>query len=714
MARINGRLLGWAIVGSGVWAIAASLLAYLFAPMPVTVVATALAGALGAGLGPVIGRSRWRLPVVFATSTALWIAVLLLIHGIQNYDLFSRWLGPSGAYQLAMTLKFSLLTLVGSATLRASTSRAPLFLVFEGGLLAYLASQFLSGHQRGHIDRPYFLVDPLWSSGYDPGPVFMAVGAVVAVMTMVLACSARPSGRGVRDLGLAVLFLLAIFPLVPIGALQDLPKPPESLVESPAPTAEQRYADHDSPNFDDRERKRANSPVAVVLFEQDYEPPTGIYYFRQRAYSLIKSKALVADETGQFDRDLPDRFPDRTLEFAHEPLSERKGGLVDTTVCLLTQESRPFALAQPLTVTAKANPDPGRFRGAYGVRSWGEEDPIGDDLFGPEVGNDNWDQVTREHYLRLPDDPRYQQEADRLLEVFKGQKYVDYPVARAAIVKFYLDSNGVYSLHTRHARAEDPVASFLFGDRTGYCVYFAHAACFLYRAMGVPARVVGGYAVPAENKGKGAALLVGSRYAHAWPEIYLKGVGWTPFDINPETTLEEGIEPPDQNLQQLLGELARKVGNEHDLPGLRPSKDLRQVAQQGISALLMGLPGLFFGVLIALRFGRAWSGWLALRSSQERQPVTVYRALLQRLAERGWIRGRGETRQEFAERVGRACPTLALLTEIHLQSTLGYGRPAEGALVGLYRQALGELSRESRVLVRVRVFLDPISWLKAR
>lgn len=70
---------------------------------------------------------------------------------------------------------------------------------------------------------------------------------------------------------------------------------------------------------------------------------------------------------------------------------------------------------------------------------------------------------------------------------------------------------------------------FLLESRQGYCTYFATAFVLLARAEGIPARYVQGYCVPVQEGG----TLVYSSMAHAWPEAYLEGVGWIPFEPTP-------------------------------------------------------------------------------------------------------------------------------------------------------------------------------------
>ncbi len=71
---------------------------------------------------------------------------------------------------------------------------------------------------------------------------------------------------------------------------------------------------------------------------------------------------------------------------------------------------------------------------------------------------------------------------------------------------------------------------FLLESRRGYCTYFATAFALLARTQGIPVRYVQGYCVPLEESGETAVY---SYMAHAWPEAYLEGAGWIPFEPTP-------------------------------------------------------------------------------------------------------------------------------------------------------------------------------------
>ncbi|WOF24050.1 DUF3488 and transglutaminase-like domain-containing protein [Microbacterium betulae] len=79
----------------------------------------------------------------------------------------------------------------------------------------------------------------------------------------------------------------------------------------------------------------------------------------------------------------------------------------------------------------------------------------------------------------------------------------------------------------------DAIAEFL-DVRAGYCVHFASSFAVMARTLGIPSRVVVGY-LPGTSTGETdddgrVTYSVTSRQLHAWPEAYLEGIGWVPFE----------------------------------------------------------------------------------------------------------------------------------------------------------------------------------------
>jgi transglutaminase-like putative cysteine protease len=75
----------------------------------------------------------------------------------------------------------------------------------------------------------------------------------------------------------------------------------------------------------------------------------------------------------------------------------------------------------------------------------------------------------------------------------------------------------------------DAVDQFVFVDRRGFCEQIATSLVVMLRSLGVPARVVAGYAPGQRNPFTGLYEVRGSD-AHLWTEVWFPGVGWESFD----------------------------------------------------------------------------------------------------------------------------------------------------------------------------------------
>jgi transglutaminase-like putative cysteine protease len=78
----------------------------------------------------------------------------------------------------------------------------------------------------------------------------------------------------------------------------------------------------------------------------------------------------------------------------------------------------------------------------------------------------------------------------------------------------------------------DLVDWFLFDLQRGYCDYYASAFVVMARSLGVPARLVIGYA-PGSYDPATRRYRVTGREAHAWAEAWIEGRGWVEYDPTP-------------------------------------------------------------------------------------------------------------------------------------------------------------------------------------
>jgi transglutaminase-like putative cysteine protease len=76
---------------------------------------------------------------------------------------------------------------------------------------------------------------------------------------------------------------------------------------------------------------------------------------------------------------------------------------------------------------------------------------------------------------------------------------------------------------------DNPIESFLFDTRAGFCSHYASAFVYLMRAARIPARVVTGYQGGETNE-VGNFIQVRQADAHAWAEVWLENQGWVRYD----------------------------------------------------------------------------------------------------------------------------------------------------------------------------------------
>ena len=120
----------------------------------------------------------------------------------------------------------------------------------------------------------------------------------------------------------------------------------------------------------------------------------------------------------------------------------------------------------------------------------------------------------------------------KALAVVKG---LTTPYEKAvALQNFFLNSGKfTYSLNGPPGSGYAALTEFLTTHRSGYCQDFADTMALMARSIGIPARVAEGFTTG--QAGSNGVYSVTNHDAHAWPELYFKGIGWLRFEPTPRT-----------------------------------------------------------------------------------------------------------------------------------------------------------------------------------
>ncbi len=103
----------------------------------------------------------------------------------------------------------------------------------------------------------------------------------------------------------------------------------------------------------------------------------------------------------------------------------------------------------------------------------------------------------------------------------------------------YIQNAATYNIDydTRLDKANNMVVAFLNRYKEGKCTHFAASATMLFRALGIPARYVEGFALAT----KAGEFVDVTSPGHAWVEVYLDGIGWIPVEVTPGDGVPGGV-----------------------------------------------------------------------------------------------------------------------------------------------------------------------------
>ncbi len=398
-----------------------------------------------------------------------------------------------------------------------------------------------------------------------------------------------------------------------------------------------------------QERRVATTPVAVIVFYSEEAPELEVFHFQPRPH----------------DDGLETRPESRTARYR---------------VAEIVAQNRPLVRGWEAQRTPVVVPDGETFASVYEITS----------------------KVPSASLIELmessppPLEPIAHSRFQALLDQAVPISDRSHPVRAALRVKLWMEQNRTQGQETAQGTVDD----CLLRAQPVNQETFTRAAHQLLLELGVPNRVVSGYAVRADQKGTGSFLLLTEQDRRCWLELTSHGYRGLEFDLYPLDGPNQSEGPQNLEMQRQLGELARA----------------RQPGYQPLPGLGVGAMGFTLFILVAVSSGygiklyRWLRGYLA---PPERRAVATYRSVLDRLAEVEELRASGETRYEFSQRLKMRVPSLEALTMVFQRSTLGRpGLSDEDPTPALFRACLAEIAESYPRRRRWLGYLHPFSWSK--
>jgi transglutaminase-like putative cysteine protease len=225
----------------------------------------------------------------------------------------------------------------------------------------------------------------------------------------------------------------------------------------------------------------------------------------------------------------------------------------------------------------------------------------------------------RERYLQLPASlPGRVRALARQIVTDAGAAN---PYDQAAALELWLRVNIKYNDQIKApAPGQDGVDYVLFERQEGYCDYYASAFAAMARSLGIPARVVTGFA-QGQFDSQRDLYEVRQFNAHTWPEVYFPDYGWIQFE---PTASQPSIERPraadaagnnsdaSHEDQANRSHNPRGANDQEFDPFSGPASALNPQEKTAASGSVLPTPVLVTGVLVGLVLLLAAIGFLAI------------------------------------------------------------------------------------------------------
>ncbi|MGI9624984.1 MAG: transglutaminase TgpA family protein, partial [Acidimicrobiales bacterium] len=346
-----------------------------------------------------------------------------------------------------------------------------------------------------------------------------------------------------------------------------------------------------------------------------------------------------------------------------------------------------------------------------------------------------------DRYTDLPDEFSPQAKALALDIVAAEGATNDYEKALA--LQDFFREEFTYDLEVGAGHSSDRIDQFLEAG-VGYCEQFAGAFASMARSLDIPARVAVGFTWGELNATDGLYHVRGE-HAHAWPEVYIPGSGWVPFEPTPSRGAPNGFEWT--GVSQAQANETGLNGDPTPVPAATPipRDELPQPPADGgttdtepldssaasndgipgwLSATLIAivvlalLGGLYAFAVINLKRSRTNRRFAAAENNRERVDA-VWTETVDSLRPLGLAQQPAETATEFSSRAGKETVTAAdpldKLSTLTVQATYSPSDPDDQAVdsARAHRDDVAQVVQSATTTTdRLKESLDPRPLVK--
>lgn len=229
---------------------------------------------------------------------------------------------------------------------------------------------------------------------------------------------------------------------------------------------------------------------------------------------------------------------------------------------------------------------------------------------------------------------------------FKDQKKMSFKEITTRI-RQVLRQKLKYTTNPSETNSEKDYITWLLNDKKeGNAISYATIAVMAYRSAGYPARYVEGYHLSKDEalkltKQNKKNVILTTKNAHAWVEVYRSGIGWIPVEVVP------GMYTETYSTQTVQGKPSYKLKSQKDKSGINTEqkssknhkKDKKKekkshiLSVQYISTIFLILLYAFLILYLFLEFQRALRLYLWGKQKKEEDFVTDCAEFLEKL----WI-----------------------------------------------------------------------------